>query len=68
MDLRPGFHAALYNWGVALSELAGLVKTSDPPRSVYYLHEASQRYAESMEENPTNPQALNNWGLVLQVS
>lgn len=31
------------------------------------LHLASQKYAESLELHPRNPQALNNWGLVLQV-
>ncbi len=31
------------------------------------LQQASHKYAESLDLQPGNPQALNNWGLVLQV-
>jgi hypothetical protein len=31
------------------------------------LHLASQKYAQCLNWHPNNPQALNNWGLVLQV-
>eukprot|EP00878_Enallax_costatus_P020836 GHUV01022040.1.p1 GENE.GHUV01022040.1~~GHUV01022040.1.p1 ORF type:complete len:347 (+),score=111.87 GHUV01022040.1:674-1714(+) len=64
--LKPNSHAALYNWGVALSDLARAVKQSDPAEAVGALHLASQKYAQSLQLHPRNPQALNNWGLVLQ--
>jgi Tfp pilus assembly protein PilF len=43
------------------------VKQSSPAEAVAALHLASQKYAESLQLHPRNPQALNNWGLVLQV-
>ena len=67
LELRPKFHAALYNWGVALSELSSLWKSEDSQRALYFLHLASQKYAESIKECSNNPRGLNNWGLVLQV-
>lgn len=67
MELRPKFHAALYNWGVALSELSGLWKSQDSHKALYFLHLASQKYAESVQGYTNNPRGLNNWGLVLQV-
>jgi hypothetical protein len=66
LSLKSNSHAALYNWGVALSDLARAVKQSDPAHSVASLHLASQKYAQSLQLHPRNPQALNNWGLVLQ--
>ena len=65
--MKPSSHAALYNWGVALSDLARAIKASDHRESVAALHLASQKYAQSLQLHPRNPQALNNWGLVLQV-
>jgi Tfp pilus assembly protein PilF len=67
LALKPNSHAALYNWGVALSDLARAVKQASPAEAVAALHLASQKYAESLQLHPRNPQALNNWGLVLQV-
>ncbi|CAD7705277.1 unnamed protein product [Ostreobium quekettii] len=66
LEIRPSFHAAQYNWGVALSELAGLMKRADGHQALYHLHDAALRYSQSLQGNPNNPQALNNWGLVLQ--
>jgi hypothetical protein len=65
--VKPTSHAALYNWGVALSDLARCIKATDPKESTAALHLASQKYAQSLQLHPRNPQALNNWGLVLQV-
>lgn len=65
--LNPTSHTALYNWGVALSDLARILKESSPDEAVSCLQQASQRYAEALDCQPGNPQALNNWGLVLQV-
>jgi Flp pilus assembly protein TadD len=67
LQLKPNSHAALYNWGVALSDLARAVKPTSPAEAVAALHLASQKYAESLQLHPRSPQALNNWGLVLQV-
>ncbi|GMH38506.1 hypothetical protein BSKO_06390 [Bryopsis sp. KO-2023] len=64
--IQEDFQPALYNWGVALMELSGLVKVTNPAQALCYLHEASQKYAKSLGAVPSNPQALNNWGLVLQ--
>lgn len=65
--MKPTAHAALYNWGVALSDLARAVKAASAAEAASCLHLASQKYAASLKANPSNPQALNNWGLVLQV-
>ena len=67
LELRPQFHAALYNWGVALSELSSLWKAENGHKARYFLHLASQKYAQSLKECGNNPRGLNNWGLVLQV-
>ena len=67
-SLRPSSHAALYNWGVALSDLARGLKEVEPARAQQCLRLASHKYAEALRWQPGNPQALNNWGLVLQVS
>jgi hypothetical protein len=114
LQLRAGSQGALYNWGVALSELAHWYRehekavagdtsrsttpvsgegeaaggkgseeeasASDGAREPSYLsreelreaacsclHLASQKYAQCLNWHPNNPQALNNWGLVLQV-
>lgn len=113
VQLRAGSQGALYNWGVALSELAhwyrehekalGDGSRSTTPVSASEtdaaastkegeeggqgeggtpgeamsreelreaacscLHLASQKYAQCLSWHPNNPQALNNWGLVLQ--
>ncbi|GAX80584.1 hypothetical protein CEUSTIGMA_g8021.t1 [Chlamydomonas eustigma] len=131
---KPTSHAALYNWGVALSDLARVYKSSAPCQVIgggsslpavtlnqstfsgstsgkrgsfgtssgqaaaavggnasttrseavtagsrlnqgtasgvalsrQCLSLASEKYAEAVRLNPQNPQALNNWGLVLQ--
>lgn len=42
-----------------------LMLTVLPPRFV--ARQASHNYAASLDVQPGNPQALNNWGLVLQV-
>lgn len=67
--LNPDFSPALYNWGVALTELSVLAADtdSDTEKSLAFLYDASDKYLRSLKGNPSNPQALNNWGLVLQV-
>jgi Tfp pilus assembly protein PilF len=67
VSLKPNSHTALYNWGVALSDLARALRPLNPHEATACLHVASQKYAASLQFSPKNPQALNNWGLVLQV-
>ncbi len=44
------------------------MQATSPGEAAACLHLASQKYAASLQWNPNNPQALNNWGLVLQVT
>ncbi|KAG2425640.1 hypothetical protein HXX76_013485 [Chlamydomonas incerta] len=64
--VRPSSHSALYNWGVALSDMARLLKESDPEQALRCLQQATHKYAGALDLQPGNPQALNNWGLNLQ--
>jgi len=59
-------HAVLYNWGVALTDLAKLAKMNGSGEMRQYLYTAGEKYAAALRWNPRNPQALNNLGLVLQ--
>jgi tetratricopeptide (TPR) repeat protein len=59
-------HAVLYNWGVALTDLARLAKMSGSPEHRNFLNAAGEKYAAALRWNPRNPEALNNLGLVLQ--
>eukprot|EP00887_Chlorella_sp_A99_P008101 scaffold12.g8101.t1 len=65
----PGAPAATallhYNWAVALSDCARIVRPQQPDEARELLSAAAGKYARSLEANPFNPQALNNWGLVL---
>lgn len=66
-SLRSGSHACAYNWGVALSDLAKHHRIrGEPLEAEAQLLHSAQMYAASLKWNPNNPQALNNWGLVLQ--
>ena len=66
LQICRGAHAVLYNWGVALTDLARLAKMSGSPEHRNYLSAAGEKYAAALRWNPRNPQALNNLGLVLQ--
>ncbi|KAL3142190.1 hypothetical protein ABBQ38_002540 [Trebouxia sp. C0009 RCD-2024] len=65
-ELQTNSHAALYNWGVALSDMAHLEKKTEDDAAYHCLLAAAEKYALSLFYSPNNPQALNNWGLVLQ--
>ena len=54
--MRQTSHAALYNWGVALSDIARVVKPADKEQAHRYLQEAAEKYAMSLQWNPNNPQ------------
>ncbi|KAK9806699.1 hypothetical protein WJX73_010014 [Symbiochloris irregularis] len=66
VQLRPTSHAALYNWGVALSDMARVQRSSDPAAAIDHLISAADKYSASLQWHAHHPQALNNWGLVLQ--
>lgn len=65
-QLQNSSHAALYNWGVALSDMAHLEKRTEEDAAYHCLLAAAEKYALSLFYSANNPQALNNWGLVLQ--
>ena len=54
--LRNRSHAALYNWGVALSDCARVVKPADRDEAHALLKQAAEKYAMSLRWNPHNPQ------------
>ena len=55
--LQPSSHAALYNWGVALSDLARVVKAAQKDSAHSYLQQAGDKYQMSLKLHPHNPQA-----------
>ncbi|EFN55727.1 hypothetical protein CHLNCDRAFT_134051 [Chlorella variabilis] len=59
-QLQGGRHAAaLYNWAVALTDIARLVRAQQPEEAYECLAAAASKYAQSLAAN-------NNLGLVLQ--
>ncbi|GFH11240.1 uncharacterized protein HaLaN_06710 [Haematococcus lacustris] len=67
LSLQPTSHTSTYNLGVARSDLARLTRATDPAAARHYLESAATCYADALRLHPDNPQALNNWGLVLQL-
>lgn len=66
-DVRQARSAVtLFNWAVALSDIARLVKPKQPGEAAEYLSAAALKYAAAVAIDPLNPQALNNWALILQ--
>lgn len=56
-SLREGSHAAQYNWGVALSDLARHHRArGDLAEAEAHLIQSAQMYAASLKWNPNNPQ------------
>lgn len=56
MQIRASSHAALYNWGVALSDMARVQRAADPSAATDYLISAADKYAASLQWNPHHPQ------------
>ena len=54
--LRQSSHSALYNWGVALSDMSRAVKAADRGHAHDLLLSAADKYAMSLRWNPNNPQ------------
>lgn len=65
-DVRDGRSAVvLFNWAVALSDIARLARPQAPGEAAEYLSAAALKYSAAVAIDPLNPQALNNWGLIL---
>jgi hypothetical protein len=67
--LRRRSHATLYNWGIALGDLARGAARRDPAEARRHWLEACERYRAAVEADDArgarSAQALNNWGLAL---
>ena len=50
--LQHKSHAALYNWGVALSDLARVVKSSQRKDAHQFLEQAGEKYRLSLKLHP----------------
>ena len=57
--IKPDDHAAYYNWGNALADLARLKGEEE------LFWEAFKKYAEAVRINPDYHEAYNNWGNTL---
>ena len=55
-QLQPTSYSALYNWGVALSDIARIVRPQQPEEAYECLTSAAQKYARALDANPANPQ------------
>lgn len=63
--IRPGHPQLLYNWGVALSDIAQIVRPQQPDEAAGCLLAAAGKYELAIKGDPRNTQALNNWALIL---
>lgn len=55
-QLQNNSHAALYNWGVALSDMAHLEKRTEQDAAYHCLLAAAEKYALSLFYSANNPQ------------
>lgn len=60
--LRNWSHAAQYNCGVALSDMARAVGPGNRAAAAHYLLGAAAKYATSLKWNPNNPQVRRSAG------
>jgi tetratricopeptide (TPR) repeat protein len=56
----------LFNWSIALTDIARLVRKTSVDEAAEYLSSAALKYKAAVEVDPGNARALNNLGLVLQ--
>ena len=54
--MKPSSHSALYNWGVALSDMSRVLKSTDRTAANALLSEAADKYATSLQHHANNPQ------------
>lgn len=59
-NLKQSSHSALYNWGVALSDMSRVLKTTDRATANGLLTEAAEKYATSLQWNANNPQVMDS--------
>ena len=59
-NLKQSSHSALYNWGVALSDMSRVLKTTDRATANGLLTEAAEKYATSLQWNANNPQVTDS--------
>jgi tetratricopeptide (TPR) repeat protein len=62
VEIKPDKHAAFYNWGNALDNLA-LTKTGIEADELWM--QAIEKFTRVIEIKPDKHEALNNWGNVL---
>ncbi len=55
-QMQNSSHAALYNWGVALSDMAHLEKRTEEDAAYHCLLAAAEKYALSLFYSANNPQ------------
>lgn len=56
--IKQSSHSALYNWGVALSDMSRVLKATDRAAANALLTDAAEKYATSLQWNANNPQAM----------
>ena len=61
--IKPDFHEAFNNWGVALATTANV--TDNPREKQGYLQQALEKYGEATHISPDFYEAFNNWGSAL---
>ncbi len=54
--MKPSSHSALYNWGVALSDMSRVLKSTDRTAANALLSEAADKYATSLQHHAPNQQ------------
>ena len=63
--MKPSSHSALYNWGVALSDMSRVLKSTDRIAANKLLSEAADKYATSLQHHANNPQVSNSLPIYL---
>ena len=61
-ELKPKFHEAYLNWGVALSDLA---QTKPGVEAEALYNESFEKYHQATQLKPDYHEAYNNWGVAL---
>ncbi|MBI1924123.1 AAA family ATPase [Candidatus Poribacteria bacterium] len=62
VQFNPNDHVALYNWGVALADLAFTQTGAERER---LLRQACEKYEAALQVKPDDDSALYNWGVAL---
>jgi len=65
LEVKPDYHDAANNWGIALDREAQALAASDLPAARALWRQAGERYAQALAIKPDKHEAANNWGWVL---